>query len=191
MNRYGKETNLKPFSRLIKQNYKSPMVGVEIGIADGNHAFGMLNTIPNLYLYLIDPFMEYFDDYKTRPDKDVQMWYENFKKNLSNSPYKENIKFFHCSSRIAAKFIPNNLDFIYIDGNHSYEFCKSDIKLYFDKVKSGCMFGGDDYNWNGVKQAVDEFISKSGYELHTEEYSVYTSKNKENLMHSIDWWIIK
>ena len=67
--------------------------------------------------------------------------------------------------------IPDKLDFIYIDGNHSYEGVKTDIELYYPKLRKGGLLMGDDYHPEpiqtlnfggedmvfGVKKAVDEF----------------------------------
>jgi predicted O-methyltransferase YrrM len=71
-----------------------------------------------------------------------------------------------CSSR----FPDNYFDWIYIDGNHLYEFVKQDLESYFPKIKSGGIVAGDDYGrsnrWDkdGVKRAVDEAINTGLYE---------------------------
>jgi hypothetical protein len=43
-----------------------------------------------------------------------------------------------CSSR----FPDNYFDWIYIDGNHLYEFVKQDLESYFPKIKSGGIVAG-------------------------------------------------
>ena len=61
-------------------------------------------------------------------------------------------------------------DFIYIDGNHSYDFVKADLEAWWPKLKSGGAICGDDYQEGyyqvtsldfGVVKAVDEFRAKS------------------------------
>ena len=71
------------------------------------------------------------------------------------------------SAECSSLFPDNYFDWIYIDGNHQYEFVKRDLELYFSKVKGGGLIAGDDYDrgpnhWSkdGVKHAVDEFVSK-------------------------------
>ena len=65
-------------------------------------------------------------------------------------------------SRIALETIPDeSLDFIYIDGDHTYEGVKADLELSLRKIKAGGIITGDDYgpgSWweGGVKRAVDE-----------------------------------
>ena len=40
--------------------------------------------------------------------------------------------------------IPDQIDFLYIDGNHSYPFVKQDLELYYPKLKSTGYILGDD-----------------------------------------------
>jgi predicted O-methyltransferase YrrM len=53
-------------------------------------------------------------------------------------------------------FQDNSIDFLFIDADHTYEGCKQDIELWLPKVKTGGVIAGHDYDWAGVKQAVDE-----------------------------------
>lgn len=55
------------------------------------------------------------------------------------------------------------LDFVYIDGNHSYEWVKADIKNSLDKIRKGGIIGGHDYGEkyiHTVVKAVDELLGK-------------------------------
>ena len=59
------------------------------------------------------------------------------------------------------------LDWIYIDGDHSYEGCLRDLENSLKVVRQGGLILGDDYGWPnakwfkpGVTKAVDEFINK-------------------------------
>ena len=70
---------------------------------------------------------------------------------------------------MAAKGHGNNemLDWIYIDGDHSYEGCLRDLENSLLVVKEGGLILGDDYGWPnakwqkpGVTKAVNEFINK-------------------------------
>lgn len=72
------------------------------------------------------------------------------------------------SDRAVKDFPDNYFDWIYIDGNHYYDFVKRDLELYFPKIKKGGYITGDDYFWSPselkgkqpVKKAVDEFVRK-------------------------------
>jgi len=73
------------------------------------------------------------------------------------------------SAACAAQFPNNYFDWIYIDGNHRYEFVKLDLELYSPKVKSNGFIAGDDYGipgwWqDGVTRAVDEAIAGGRYQ---------------------------
>jgi len=53
----------------------------------------------------------------------------------------------------------NSLDFIFIDGGHSYECVKLDIQKWTPKVRKGGWLLGHDYKspkWPGVERAVHE-----------------------------------
>ena len=70
------------------------------------------------------------------------------------------------STDAAATFAPESLDWVYIDGDHSYEGVSADLEAYFGAVKPGGLLAGDDYghegSWfeDGVKRAVDEFAGR-------------------------------
>ena len=70
------------------------------------------------------------------------------------------------SREAAERFGDGELDFVYIDGNHRYEFVRADLEAYAPKVRPGGFLAGDDYGvtgwWeDGVTRAVDEF-ARSG-----------------------------
>jgi hypothetical protein len=76
------------------------------------------------------------------------------------------------STSAAAGFADESLDWVYIDGDHSYEGVKADLEAYFRTVKSGGALAGDDYghvgSWfgDGVTRAVDEFAARcAGLEI--------------------------
>jgi len=66
----------------------------------------------------------------------------------------------------AATFEPHSLDWVYIDGDHSYEGVSADLEAYFAAVRPGGLIAGDDYghegSWfeDGVKRAVDQFAGR-------------------------------
>jgi len=68
------------------------------------------------------------------------------------------------STDVLSRFTDASFDWVYIDGNHTYEYVKADLELCFRKVKRGGYVAGDDYTeagwWrDGVVRAVDEFIA--------------------------------
>lgn len=146
-------------------------VCAEIGVYQGRFSELILRIARPRKLHLIDPWK-----YETDPSYDG-----NFMGGLKgqsqarmDAMYETVVKVFKskrvdvhraASAACSSLFPDNYFDWIYIDGNHQYQFVKQDLKLYFPKVKSGGFVAGDDYDrgpnhWSkdGVKRAVDEFV---------------------------------
>jgi hypothetical protein len=73
------------------------------------------------------------------------------------------------SAGSCSQFPDNYFDWIYIDGNHRYEFVKLDLEMFLPKVKHHGLVAGDDYGsagwWqDGVTKAVDEAIASGQFE---------------------------
>lgn len=60
------------------------------------------------------------------------------------------------SSAAASLFENESLDFVFIDGNHWYDYVKKDIEAWLPKIKKGGMISGHDYQEAGVSTAVRE-----------------------------------
>ena len=66
-------------------------------------------------------------------------------------------------------FNDDSLDFVFVDGDHSYEGCKADIEAWWPKLKKGGIMSGDDYGHTynpaegkyGVVEAVEEFAKEN------------------------------
>jgi predicted O-methyltransferase YrrM len=87
---------------------------------------------------------------------------QEFDKRFSGNPVVTKLKM--KSSDAVSQFEDGTIDFIYIDGNHQYDFVKKDLELYVPKIKSGGIISGHDYGGPttpGVTRAVDEFFGKS------------------------------
>ncbi len=52
-------------------------------------------------------------------------------------------------------------DFIYVDAEHTYDAVSAELKLSRELFPHA-LVGGDDYDWVGVRQAVDEFAAQHG-----------------------------
>jgi hypothetical protein len=88
-------------------------------------------------------------------------------------------KFILKESREAADYVPNDVDFIYIDGNHDYAYCLDDIERYYAKLKSGGVLAGHDFcgNFREVIEAVYTFLKdKPEIKLFTKEADWYFVK---------------
>lgn len=83
----------------------------------------------------------------------------------------------------AASFAAESFDWVYIDGDHSYEAVLADLNAYLRVVRTGGFLAGDDLNWNPendcpVKRAVDEFIASGAVELVTARDSQFILRKR-------------
>lgn len=80
--------------------------------------------------------------------------------------FKKSIKIYQGYSKIILKQIDlKNIDFVFLDGGHSYETVKDDLNILTSNLKKNSIIICDDYNIShyGVKKAVDEI--KDNYEF--------------------------
>lgn len=170
---------MRPMIRHIKENHNNHgLIGCEIGVRKGTNAENILTILDMRKLYLVDPYETYTEmqsNGKTVEDS-PHIFLENAKKKLKRFGDKK--IFIFKRSEDAITDIPDNLDFCYIDGCHDYVVVKSDIELYYPKVKNGGVLGGHDFSvaFPFLCQAVVEFAKKN-------DLVIYGSKR--------DWWVIK
>jgi len=152
----------------------------EIGVDKGEFSEEILNIVQPSKLHLIDPWV-YVEDtryerslYGGNRGQDQEQMDERFQKverRFSDAISRGQVVLHRMNSDVAAaSFTDHYFDWIYIDGNHLYEFVKSDLETYSRKVKPQGYILGDDYNvkgwWEyGVTRAVDEFVAKNHLEL--------------------------
>lgn len=173
----------RPFERLAVSG--EGLIGCEIGVYKGNHSESLLNTLSISKLYLIDPY-DMYDSYiegHAHYGVDQTPLSEAQKEAIDRlSNYKNKIIWLNQTSDHACKQITEQLDFVYIDGNHAYDFVKADIENYYPLLKSGGVLGGHDFyngycrEHDGVIKAVIEFAVKNNLLLQVE---------------LPDWWVVK
>lgn len=140
---------------LLKE--KSVLVGLEIGCYAGVNAENLLQCLPQLYLYGIDPYEPYIDWnggatlYSNDTSERAAM--QRFSK------FPDRFKLYKKTSDEAVNdFEDEFFDFIFIDGLHTYEQVAKDCKNYYSKLKFGGLFSGHDYETIAdVNRAIKEF----------------------------------
>jgi len=152
-------------------------VGLEIGVNNGDFSERILELTQPKKLHLIDPWKFFDDDSfistpygKNHISNQFEMdnKFENVRKKFSNE-ISENKVIIHrgFSEEIMPTFENNYFDWVYIDGNHLYDFVKNDLHFCNEKTKDNSLITGDDYypdsiskdfSKGGVKKAVDEFV---------------------------------
>jgi len=168
------------FSKLINKNYFQ--TGVEIGVAFGGHSEAILTKTEVKKLYGVDPYM-HMDDYNDPMNVSQEKFDEiyNFAVNRLKRFGKRYI-LIRKTSVNAALSIKEQVDFVYIDGDHSYKGIFSDLCTWFCKVREGGIIGGHDYGRQdliGVKKAVDEFFRRFSWKIHEEGEGVWWVKKEK------------
>lgn len=144
---------------------KQGLVGIEIGVALGDNSLSILKELAIGKLFLIDPYVSY--------EFDGRIWDASVDCTIAHTKLADypQVVWIRETSESAIKDFPNRetVDFVYIDGNHSYESVKKDIELYYPLVKRNGLIGGHDYTpyTETVMKAVAEFAEENKLELHT------------------------
>lgn len=146
----------------LLEGIKNP-VGVEVGSAEGWTTEYLLESISDLTLTSIDPYTIYEDWDGNYPAA------EKNKNDLlrKTKPYGDRFNLIEKTSDDAASDIKDaSLDFVFIDGLHTYEQVLKDIENYAPKVKKGGLVIGHDYaRIQGVNKAVTEYADKHNIEI--------------------------
>jgi hypothetical protein len=138
------------------------MVGVEIGVYGGDSSKLFVENCK--FMHFIDPCFEYAEN----PDKGWFAIEEHFLKKMS---FTNRFHFIKGMAADVADQIPE-VDFVFIDGNHTYDYVKKDIDLYWPKIRRHGFLCGHDYTGGhpGVTQAVDEFSAAERLPMEQHEY---------------------
>lgn len=184
---------------------------VEVGVFKAQFSKHILENWPGT-LWLVDPWRA-FEEGEGYVDasnhKEHQTAYLEAMQNIEG--YESRAFMLRgLSSDMASRFEDNSLDFVYIDGNHAYDWVKEDIELWWPKIKQGGILAGHDYldlDWTGgefAENGKDKHIWMKGNE-HTELHYAglfgvnpavdeFADKNNLTLVLTKEWlgtWIIE
>lgn len=151
---------------------KGMKVGLEIGCSEAHTSKFLLDTNPELKLYSIDPYVPY-TDWNGNVLNDRQEFFERVTKEML--VYGDRFVLIRdFSDNVFNMFEDGQLDYIFIDGLHTYEQLTKDCHNYYSKVKTGGIFSGHDYQTiPGVNRAVIEFASLQNKDILTTECDVW------------------
>jgi len=114
-------------------------VGVEVGVAQGNHAKTLCTYIPGVKLYCVDYWGRY-KGYREYTDR-IKKYYKEAQERLAS---------FDCvfmkmfSMEAIKEFEDRSLDFVYIDAAHDFFHIAEDLR-WAKKVRYGGVVFGHDY----------------------------------------------
>lgn len=176
---------------------RTDLVGVEIGVQHGVFSMYLLQSGLFKKLYSIDPYPVkipgVFQNEKQYYCNDSEETYEIALQNLSQ--YKESELIREYSSIAAFNFKDASLDFIFIDGDHTYDGVMNDLNLWWPKLKVGGIISGHDY-WDMEMDCGDNIIStfkvKSAVDTFAKEHNLQVQTTKEESLEDwYSWFILK
>ena len=145
---------------------------IEIGVWKGSYSQEILRKNPTK-LILIDPWLfqeefpkRWYGGTKTKNQTEMDNVYNFVVKQFGENDKVEIIR--KKSSEAYQNLKDKSIDWVYIDGNHLYEYVLEDLTNFWPKVKPGGYITGDDYFWKDdisdilqVKKAVQEFATNN------------------------------
>lgn len=160
-------------------------VGAEIGVWRGDSSELFLKKTSPDQLYLVDPWsfsafaanltgeelQEHIKKYSvltgSTDPKDFDRYYDSvYQAVVRRFQNNKNVRVCRSTSADWFDTFDQKLDWIYIDGDHTYTGCLYDLTNCLKVMKPKGIIFGDDYgNKVEVKRAVDDFISSRGLEL--------------------------
>lgn len=120
-------------------------IGAEVGVAEGKFSLVLCQNIPGLELHCVDLWDSYYRGYADTLVKNKRMQQEALRlAHEKLDPY--DAIFHHKASHLAAQeFRDGLLDFVYIDGDHSFDYVMLDLILWSQKVRKGGIVAGHDF----------------------------------------------
>lgn len=152
-------------------------VGAEVGVLLGEFSRVLLNVCQPEVLYLIDHWLLSIR-WGPPTNRDGEPLTQNLvlgdgayrscRRQFATEIMSGRVRLLHGASEEWLPRLPtHSLDWIYIDGDHSYHGVAQDLALAREKVRPGGWIAGHDYCaiFPGLIQAVDEFCSRHSLEI--------------------------
>jgi len=162
--------------------------GAEIGCASGEYSEFLFRSIPDLELWCIDSWTVYKEERRKQRAYQHIANYEFIKKRLA----KYNAHIIKAFSMDAVKkFEDESLDFVFIDGNHSFDYVMEDIIEWSKKVRKGGIVSGHDYyhfRHSGVIEAVNAYTGAYGIKFNITERNEAWKRFDDG---EPSWWWVK
>ena len=151
-------------------------IGCEIGTWEGEFAFHLNTQLKPEKLFLIDPWKfepqyprRWYGGGIAKNQNEMTSRYNNVTNNFKDCP---NIEIHRGTINT---FVDNNIvgdqkiDWVYIDGNHSYEFVLNDLRSVYELMSPSGIISGDDLHSDEVRQAVFDFINENSNNIKNHE----------------------
>lgn len=156
--------------RLLSRMMDRPQRGVELGVWKGDTSQVLLDSFPECHLTLVDPWQEWSAG-TTYSRSDRRMgsipqsgWDAARAECEARFAGHPRVRILPMISSEAILQVDGQVDFVFIDADHSYEVVRQDIDLWLPRTTG--VICGHDYgpHFPGVRRAVDEtFGGDSGH----------------------------
>jgi hypothetical protein len=116
--------------------------GAEIGVAEGKYSEVLLKANPDCELLLVDPWHAYSDNPQNKSiEKNKYAYNETVRRTKDYPNVRLDMRFSMDAVRDVGE---TTLDWVYIDGHHSYPYVMCDIVEWAKRVRSGGIVALDD-----------------------------------------------
>ena len=124
------------------------VLGTEIGVQAGKYSEVLCRAIPRLLLNAVDPYESDKNDEVAVSESQYARHEVTARARLKE--FNHQVYFFIEPSLEAVRGISDHsLDFVYIDGNHTFDYVMQDLIEWSKRVRSGGIVAGHDYlEWN-------------------------------------------
>lgn len=154
----------------VLDSFPKHAIGAEFGVFRGKFSAEILETCMPKKLYLIDPWINFEDPlyentwYHADSSNDMEDVFQKVSRRFRTQIDDGKVEILRGKTNEVADQIPDgSLDYVYIDGDHSYEGVKTDLALAMQKTKEDAVIAIDDYyigGWwkDGVIRATSELL---------------------------------
>jgi hypothetical protein len=152
--KYWENTKRWDFLNKVIQD-KGFKIGAEVGTGNGETFQRLMEANPELKMIEVAHYPKKVSYKSYRSNQSGRLAKNRFVKTIT--PHDGRVEVLWKPSEKAVEEVKDeSLDFVFIDANHDYEYVLQDIRLWYQKVKSGGLICGHDYNnkFPGVKRAV-------------------------------------
>lgn len=136
--------------------------GAELGVKEGRFSLYLLEHVPNSVLYSVDLWSPQTgrqgEGVETYADWPHEAYYRAFVN--ACAPYADRSHILKMSTAEAVSCVPDNLDFVFIDADHSTQGVYDDLKWWVPKIRDGGLISGHDFNWPSVQKALRKFFGQ-------------------------------
>lgn len=152
--------------------------GCEVGVWKGDLSAAFLRYLRPKRLHLVDPWLFMPDKPKAiyggreaTSQADMDAIYGQVLARFEDERRRGRVVVHRETSLVAASaVVDGSLDWVYVDGDHSYDAVRADLEVWAPKLTPGGLLTGDDYGsfgwWEGgVQRAVDEFVAARSPEV--------------------------